>query len=464
MSARRTATCTPSARRAATELWAAATGTAYTGGIYFSSPALSTDGTAVYVGATDGNLYAFSTTNGALLWKFPTGGPIWSSPAIDTNGNIYIASFDGSLYSVNPADGSINWKYTTGASINSNPALSPDNTLVYVGSQDANFYAVNIADGSLKWKYTTGASIYGSPAVGADGTVFVGSNDTLLYSFKQTGGLAWKSNCLRSRTFSGLAISADGYLYAGTMDGALDIVMSNNGIFDLQKTATPSSPQPQDYITYSINCPLYGSAVDNMGITDVLPNTIAFDGNWNSTWGVEKFTYTPSNTNNWKQNTTYGKGTVVIPSLANFNYFCYTAQNTGTSGALEPVWSTQPYSIVNDGTITWQATPLTGGTLTWTYYGMGTGEQNLITFEVFPLWESDPMAGYGKAYSNTATLSCQGAPGAIEHQYLCAGFRCGAIGIYHGTAEKYRRRRLHDPAGAGGSGRCLRQRHHHGAG
>ena len=67
--------------------------------------------------------------------------------------------------------------------IDSSPAIGADGT-IYVGSEDDNLYALtdNGTSGSLKWKYATGIVIESSPALGADGTIYVGSNDNNLYA------------------------------------------------------------------------------------------------------------------------------------------------------------------------------------------------------------------------------------------------------------------------------------------
>jgi outer membrane protein assembly factor BamB len=82
-------------------LWTAATGNQIVG----SSPAVANK--VVYVGSTDGGVYAFSaggtkSCSGTPktcqpLWKWVTGGPLYSSPAV-ANGMVYIASDDGNLY------------------------------------------------------------------------------------------------------------------------------------------------------------------------------------------------------------------------------------------------------------------------------------------------------------------------------------------------------------------------------
>ena len=76
-----------------------------------------------------------------------------------------------------PATNALKWAYTTGGAVVSSPAIGADGT-VYVGSEDDKLYAID-PDGSLKWAYTTGGAVYSSPAIGADGTVYVGSSYTM---------------------------------------------------------------------------------------------------------------------------------------------------------------------------------------------------------------------------------------------------------------------------------------------
>ena len=44
-------------------------------------------------------------TAGGKLWKFETGGPVISSPAIGSDGTVYVGSFDKKLYAINGKSG-----------------------------------------------------------------------------------------------------------------------------------------------------------------------------------------------------------------------------------------------------------------------------------------------------------------------------------------------------------------------
>jgi len=173
----------------------------------------------VYVGADDGNMYAFNYNTGALLWTLPTGGAILSSTIIAA-GTAYFGSGDSKLYAIGAESmttPNIKWTYTTGGPISATPALGSGGT-VYVASQDHNVYAIS-KTGSLLWKFPTGGSITSSPAV-AKGLVYVGSSDHTLYALNATtGALAW-SQTTNGPITSSPAVDKNN-VYIGSHDGKL---------------------------------------------------------------------------------------------------------------------------------------------------------------------------------------------------------------------------------------------------
>src|SRR5262245_57941434 len=96
--------------------------------------------------------FAQSHDQGDLIWSFPTGGAIFSSPALGPDGTIYVGSDDKKLYAVNP-DGTVKWSFTTGAAVKSSPLVNADGSVIYVGSNDDKLYAVNSDDGTANWVY-----------------------------------------------------------------------------------------------------------------------------------------------------------------------------------------------------------------------------------------------------------------------------------------------------------------------
>ena len=77
-------------------------------------------------------------------------------PAISPDGSVvYVGSYDSYLYAVDADSGQLKWKFQTGDWVASSPAPSPDGSVVYVGSGDSYLYAVDADSGQLKWKFQT---------------------------------------------------------------------------------------------------------------------------------------------------------------------------------------------------------------------------------------------------------------------------------------------------------------------
>ena len=56
------------------------------------------------------------------------------------------------------------------------------NGAVYIGSDDSYLYSLNATTGQILWKYLTGGAVDSSPAV-VNGAVYVGSDDRSVYAF-----------------------------------------------------------------------------------------------------------------------------------------------------------------------------------------------------------------------------------------------------------------------------------------
>ena len=69
----------------------------------------------VFLGNTDGRVYAYDASTGKLDWAVQTGAYVYASPAV-TNApglgpTIYLGSYDGTFYALNARSGQIAWKY-----------------------------------------------------------------------------------------------------------------------------------------------------------------------------------------------------------------------------------------------------------------------------------------------------------------------------------------------------------------
>jgi outer membrane protein assembly factor BamB len=212
-----------------------------------SVPAVSNG--LVYVGARDGNLYAFDAagTTGcsgipkvcAPIWFATTapGAGVDSSPTI-SNGVLYVGSDGGDLWAYDAA-GNTNctagsprrcgplWRGEIDVSVTSSPAVA--NGLVYVGGSDGALYAFD-AMGTVgcstfpvvcqpKWASPAGSTIFmSSPAV-VNGVVYIGSFHDL-YAFDATSGAPVARVATGGFIQASPAI-ANGSVFVGSGDGKL---------------------------------------------------------------------------------------------------------------------------------------------------------------------------------------------------------------------------------------------------
>lgn len=215
----------------------------HTGGMVISSPAVV--GGIVYIGSTDGNLYAVDRDSGAQKWKFDAKSRVVSSPAV-TNGVVYFTAYDGNFYAVDATSGQLKWKFQTGGerrfaathlhgsqpaaeimpdpfdTFLSSPLVSDD--AVFFGSGDGNVYSLNAASGAMNWKFKTGDVVHASPAL-ADGTLFIGSWDSYFYALDAaTGAVKWRfktgedPDTHNQVGIQSSAAVADGTVYFGCRD------------------------------------------------------------------------------------------------------------------------------------------------------------------------------------------------------------------------------------------------------
>ena len=181
-----------------------------TGGSIESTPAVAAG--VVYVSSDDGNLYAIDASTGLELWSYPIGGGP-SSPAV-AGGVVYIGSLDGHLNALDVVTGLLNWSFPTGSLIVSSPSIAAG--LVYFGAQNGNVYALRASDGGMRWTFPTGFSNVGAfdPSI-ANAVVYVGADSGTFYALNSsTGQQIWS---FVTPDVAAPAV-ADGNIYATSVD------------------------------------------------------------------------------------------------------------------------------------------------------------------------------------------------------------------------------------------------------
>ncbi len=181
-----------------------------------------------------------------LLWKFNTGGGVYSSAAV-VNGVVYVGSTDQYFFALNAADGKQIWNYITPNSTSPGVFSSAAvlNGVVYVGGGSV-VYAFNASNGAVLWQYSNGGTqpIESSPAV-ANGIVFIGSSDTPRGGYitalnASTGALVWSYN-VRGAVASSPAVVND-VVYVGNPPSLYAFNATTGAVlWDYASAATGSS-------------------------------------------------------------------------------------------------------------------------------------------------------------------------------------------------------------------------------
>ncbi len=220
-----------------------------------ASPALSLDGSTVYIASTGNRLYALNASTGAIEESsalYTAGGTLTSSAAISSNGEVYIGSTDGFLYAFT-TNLNYNWSNNLQAlseagdfpvSVVATPAVTAGGA-IYAGIDEANqgasagtgFFSFK-ANSNENWFFmpqdtgkTDAGDVSSSSAVGTDGTTYFLSEDWRLYALSPSNSVKWFLPIpAETEPDSSPAIATDGsivvgsgspYVYSVNPDGSL---------------------------------------------------------------------------------------------------------------------------------------------------------------------------------------------------------------------------------------------------
>lgn len=143
----------------------------------------------IVFGSYDGYLYAVNLWSGQLLWRFPTGRGIATTPLV-VDELVVFGSDDGAIYCVHGAGGDLVWRYRTAGPVRSSPALAE--SLVFAGSDDGFLYALDLPSGTLVWRRQARRAVRATP-VTIDDFVVAGSDDGVLYAWSiRDGRTLWQ--------------------------------------------------------------------------------------------------------------------------------------------------------------------------------------------------------------------------------------------------------------------------------
>ena len=131
-----------------------------------SSPTVA--GGVVYIGSSDGKIYALDAASGTVLWATSLAYDIVSSPAV-SGGKVYAGPTGGGFAALDADTGEVLWFAPIAGNVFSSPAVA--NGVVYFGADDDNLYALDANTGAMHWSAHTSAPILSSPAVASGSKV-----------------------------------------------------------------------------------------------------------------------------------------------------------------------------------------------------------------------------------------------------------------------------------------------------
>ena len=312
--------------------------------------------------------------DGTQKWRFATVGAIESSPVIGPDGSIYVvdskrdetmAFLPSDLYAVSP-EGALKWKFSGGkrSTFMPIPVVGPDGA-IYAASGDCNLYALD-PKGAQKWAFRmctygySGGEQVPSPVLDAAGTIYIGSIDygpkyTLL-AIGRDGNLLWNYLIGESHEsvpgLTSAAIGADGTIYLGSNNYSLYAI--GTPLSAPVPTAAPVvgkiviSPDKIDFGMATTSAQHIGTVTVSASESNKLPVTL------------EKFSVSGPHYSLWKSDCAPGQP-LDPGNSCRIDFFYSPALTTGETDFGEIVVTTNAEVVIPPG----GRVPLTGGGKEW---------------------------------------------------------------------------------------------------
>jgi outer membrane protein assembly factor BamB len=166
-----------------------------------ASPSLSNG--LLYFGDYSGHMQAISETNGQRVWISGSGGAVFGngtfySTAAIMYGRVFLGNTDGRVYAYDAFTGGLDWAVQTGAYVYASPAVTNAPGIgptVYEGSYDGTFRALNARSGRVSWKFKAHGRISGSATIIGNVVYFADLGTHTTYGLGiSTGTVAFKDH------------------------------------------------------------------------------------------------------------------------------------------------------------------------------------------------------------------------------------------------------------------------------
>lgn len=184
---------------------------------------------AVYFVDDRCDLVALARIDGTLRWRLPlhderhrsatpprdeTFNHRTASPAIDAKGILYVGSTDGGLYAIKAKTGRTLWRHEAGARMYAPVALHGDELVA--GCFDGSVFVLNRRTRRETMRTKPGGPIVSAPAIAAD-RIVVGARDAMLRGLNRSGQVAWADSFWFSWVESTPRLAGD-RIYVGGSD------------------------------------------------------------------------------------------------------------------------------------------------------------------------------------------------------------------------------------------------------
>ena len=132
-------------------------------------------GGVLYVGSSDGGLYAIVAATGKTLWRHDAEAPVYSGVGLHGTDTLIFGTMDGSVVLLDRRSRKETLRVHSGGGVVTTPVVACDKLIV--GSRDYLLYGFNLGDGTVAWKYSYWFSWIESTPVLRDGLIYVGASD-----------------------------------------------------------------------------------------------------------------------------------------------------------------------------------------------------------------------------------------------------------------------------------------------
>lgn len=154
---------------------------------------------AVWVGSSDGGLYAVDAKTGKVLRRREGGAPIYSGVVMQDR-RFAFGCMDGSVVMIDGREGTELLRAKVGGGVVTTPVLAPtaDGERVIVGARDYMLYGLDAKTGAPAWKFSYWFSWVESTPKLVDGVLYVGASDFRRVTALEpgTGRVRWSSDVL----------------------------------------------------------------------------------------------------------------------------------------------------------------------------------------------------------------------------------------------------------------------------